>query len=1036
MKQFWPILFITTSALAKTDLKGLTENGNLSPREVKAQKNVPQATKKQSAFISEQSQDVLKLRESLKGLNLVLNSQPNSPNRIELLLKKAFLHISIVREMGRKRTSATQLTEEENKHLTVAKDILNKMLQPSAKLSDAKKASVYYLLGLAAYEYENYKLQQKYFIDALNLDPKSQQAGSLALMVAEQYFDDEDFANALKYYNGYLGVMNDKQKDLALYKSAWCFISTQQNEKAEAELLKVVQSNRQSGFQKDSLRDLAFISVRHRDELGVIRYGQQKIINDSDRYEFYSLALKYFFQMQTRQSLNRLIGIVLKTEKKLDVRLEIMGHQVNEFRRDYLSSMTLSYYQGIRLELEKNKTNLDAPELIGFKKNFQSDMEYFVYSITQVYQSNVQTEKSLPRDKVASLLQKTILFYDYFFPESKNKILIFQILADLCVDQKSYTCVTQVYNKGKTYKPEDKAWNDLRLKLRANQLMFADELYNKEPAKHEALVIYLVQEFKKDYPTHELVLKGLRRTLQIYTQKNDLPNVEKNYSEIFQKEKSAENLYNWAFTVFKQNRFSEVIEMVKDQYMNDTKLNQLRSETFLKLADKESQGDNFKNYETYIVENLKINKDPDKAALIYSDWIQKSLNLKVGGAEHALEVFNSVPQNIRSKPIFDSYSSKLASSFISTGDFERLSKINLNRPTKTKEDSLTYFKLVHFFSIKDASLPGWVASMDSLDNEKKNYLLGLIVLLKPNLAIEYLKKSKLNDPNRADLYLLALKMEHKSDEFNLSKEDKKILGKKSESIQAKATVQPAILSEIKKVNFPTAKMSFQKYNAAVEKLVPTVKKIREKILKSFQAATIEQKLLIVPEAETLEAKTAKVIEEAPLPPGLDDLQKADYQSGINELAKEFVEQATEYKKMFDGLSEKMVEISKQKAMDTLPEIDMNKWIWPNNEVVKKALTLHATSNIQAQLYIDAQLAEKFLSDIEHSTTRAGLLAMSQNSEVMREYIKQELLQQQREELIQKWKSLGPLPLEPISQPAEKPASSPATSGGTESTVSE
>lgn len=1033
MKLLWPLLFLTTNVLAKTDLKGLTENGNLAPREVKAQKNAPQATKKQSAFISEQSQDVLKLRESLKGLNLVLNSQPNSPNRTELLLKKAFLHISIVREMGRKRTSATQLTEDENKHLTVAKDILNKMLQPSAKLSDSKKASVYYLLGLAAYEYENYKLQQKYFIDALNLDPKGPQAGSLALMVAEQYFDDEDFASALKYYNGYLGVMNDKQKDLALYKSAWCYISTQQNEKAEAELLKVVQSNRQSGFQKDSLRDLAFIAVRHRDELGVIRYGQQKIVNDNDRYEFYSLALKYFFQMQTRQSLNRLIGIVLKTEKKLDVRLEIMGHQVNEFRRDYLSSMTLSYYQGIRLELEKNKTNLDAPDLIGFKKNFQSDMEYFVYSITQVYQSNVQTEKSLPRDKVASLLQKTILFYDYFFPESKNKILVYQILADLCVDQKSYTCVTQVYNKAKTYKTEDKTWNELRLKLRANQLMFADELYNKEPAKHEALVIYLVNEFKKDYPNHELVLKGLRRTLQIYTQKNDLPAIEKNYAEIYQKEQNPENLYNWAFTVFKQSRFPDVIEMVKDQYPHDAKLNQFRSETYLKLADKESQGDNFKNYETYIVENLKINKDPDKAALIYSDWLQKSLNLKVGGAEHALEVFNSIPQNIRSKAIFDSYTTKLASAFVSAGDFERLSKLNLNRPTKAKEDSLTYFKLVHFFAAKDAALPGWVSLMDSLDNEKKSYLLGLIVLLKPNLALEYLKKSKANDPNKADLYLLALKMQHKTDEFNLSNEDKKILGKKAESIHAKATTQPPILAEMKKVTFPSAKLSFQKYNAAVEKLVPTVKKIREKILKSFKDATIEQKLLIVPEAETLEAKTAKAIEEAPLPPGLDDLQKADYQSGINELAKEFVEQAGEYKKMFDGLSEKMIEISKQKAADVLPEIDMNKWIWPNNEVVKKALALQATSSIQAHLYIDAQLAEKFLSEIEHSTTRAGLLAMNQNSEVMREYIKQELLQQQREELVQKWKSLGPAPLEPVKPSS---SSSPAATSTPESTVSE
>lgn len=1027
MKAIWPLLFLTSSVWAKTDLKGLVENGNLTPREVKVQKNAPQATKKQSAFITEQSQDVLKLRESLKGVNLVLNSQPNSPNRIELLLKKAFLHISIVRETGRKRTSATQLTEDDNKHLTVAKDILNKLLQPSAKLPDTKKASVYYLLGLAAYEYENYKLQQKYFIDALKLDPKGPQAGSLALMVAEQYFDDEDFASALKYYNSYTSAMNDKQKDLALYKSAWCYISTQQNEKAEAELLKVVQSNRQSGFQKDSLRDLAFIAVRHRDELGVIRYGQQKILNDDNRNEFYSLALKYFFQMQTRQSLNRLIGIVLKTEKKLDVRLEILGHQVNEFRRDYLNTMTLSYYQGIRLELEKNKTNLDAPDLVGFKKNFQSDMEYFLYSITQVYQSNVQTEKSVPRNKVAALLEKNILFYDYFFPDSKNKILIYQILADLCVDSKVYACVTQVYNKAKAYKPEDKAWNDLRLKLRASQLMFADELYTKEPAKHEALLIQVFNDFKKDYPAHELVLKGLRRTLQIYTQKSDLVAVEKNYAEIYEKEKTAENLYNWAFTIFKQDRFADVISMIKDQYPADAKLNQLRSETYLKLADKESQSDNFKNYEAYIIEILKVSKDQEKSALIYSDWMQKSMNLKAGGPEHALEIFGSIPLNIRSKPMFDGYTARLASAFISAGDFDRLGKLDLKRPTKAKEDSLTYYRLVHFFSVKEAALPGWVGLMDSLDADKKNYLLGLIVLLKPNLALEYLKKTKAVEANRADLYLLALKMQNKSDEFSLSNEDKKILGKKADTIQAKATAQPAILTEIRGVKFPTAKMSFQKYNTAVEKLVPAVKKIREKILKSFQDATIEQKLLIVPEAETLEAKTARVIEEAPLPPGLDDLQKADYQAGINDLAKEFVEQSTEYRKIFDGLSEKMIEVSKQKAADALPEIDMNKWIWPSNDVVKKAIALQSVSSIQAHLYIDAQLAEKFLSEIEHSTTRAGLLAMSQNTEVMREYIKQELQQQQREELVQKWRSLGPAPVEPaaVSSPSS-PSNAPAS----------
>ncbi len=1009
MKLFLFFVFASQFLNAKTDLKGFTENGNLAPRADIIEKAAPQPTKKQSALIRDQAaQDILKLRESLKGVNLVLNNQPNSPNRTELLLKKAFLHVTIVREMGRNRTSATQLTDDDNKHLTVAKDILNKLLQPSARITEEKKASVYYLLGLTAYEYENYKLQQKYFIEALKIDPKGAQAGSLALMVAEQYFDDEDFENALKYYNNYMSAMNDKQKDLALYKSAWCYISTQQMEKAEGELIKVVQSKRQSGFQKDSLRDLAFIAVRHRDELGVIRYGQQKIINDVDRNEFYSLSLKYFFQMQTHQPLNRLIGLVLKTEKKLDVRLEILGHQVNEFRRDYLNPLTLSYYQGVRLELEKNKTNLDQPELVGFKKNFQSDMEFFIYSISQVYQSNVETEKAMPRNKVAALLEKNILFYDYFFPESKNKILVYQILADLCFDSKVYACVTQVYNKAKAYKLDDKYWNDLRLKLRANQLLFADELYTKDPAKNEALLFQVFNDFKKDYPNHELVLKGLKRTLQIYTQKSDMNAIEKNYAEIYTKEKNPENLYNWSLTVFKLGKYAEVVPMIKDQYLGDAKLNQLRIETYLKLADKESQADNYKNYEAYIIEILKINKDAEKTGLIYSDWMEKSFNLKVGGAEHALEIFESIPVNIRSKPIFDSYPGRLASYFVSNGDFDRLSKLNLNRliKDKEKESNLVYYKLVNFYATKEAALPNWVGLMQSLEPEKRNYLIGLLVLLKPNLAIDYFRKTKTTGENQAELYLLALKMQNQSEDFKMSPSDIKILGKRSESIQKKGVENPALLKEIRQVKFPNSKSNFKTYNAAVEKLVPAVKKIREKIQKSFKDSSIEQKLLIAPEAETLEARTAKAIEEAPLPPGLDDLQKADYQAGINELAKEFVEQSVEYKKMFEGLSEKMIEITKQKAADVLPEIDMNKWIWPASDSVKKAMALQSISNIQAHLYLDAQLAEKRINESDHLVTRVGLLALSQNTEVMRNYIKQELQQQQKDDLILKWKSLA------------------------------
>lgn len=1009
---FTVFLFINNNIFAKTDLKSFSTTKS-EIKEVKVEKVAPQKTKKQSALIQEKnSQDIMKLRESLKGLNLVLNNQPNSPNRTELLLKKSFLHVTIVRETGRSRTSYKQLTEDEIKHLTIAKDILTKLLLPTARLPENKIASVYYLLGLIAYEYEDYKLQQKYFIDALKIDPRGQQAGSLALMVAEQYFDDEDFHNALKYYKGFLNIMNDKQKDLALYKSAWCYISLQDLDKAEVELLKVIQSKNQTGFQKDSLRDLAFVSVRHLDELGIIRIGQQKLVNDNDRNEFYSLSLKYFFQMQTKQSLNRLISLVLKSEKKLEARLDILGHQVSDYRRDYMNPILLSYIQGVRQELEKNKKNLEAPELVEFRKVFQSDLEYFLYTVAQVYQATDATLKkseigiSDNKSKVSGHLEKLILFYDYFFPESKNKILVYQLFSDLCLDSKSYNCVTQVFTKIKNYKNEDAAWNELRLKLRAQQLIYCDEMYIKDPSKNETLFLQTFNDFKKDFPNHELVLKGYKRTLQIHTQKSDTDSLVKNYSDIYQIEKTAENLYNFSVTVFKQEKYSEVIDLLKNQYPTDVKLNQLRIETYLKLAEKESKSENFKNYETHVIDILKINSDLDKSALIYSDWMQKSFSLKSGGAEHAFEIFNSIPEKIKNKPVLDSYTNKFATTFLLNGDFDRFAKINFDRKTNKIDVNSSYYKLIQFFSNSQLKLPNWTKLIQTLDAGKRNYLLGLLALVRPEMALEYFQQLKTKDENTADLYILALKTKNQSDQFQLSSIDKKILGKQADSFIKKSNATPAIVNEMKVIKFPVATMSYKKYNDSVEKLVPAVKKIREKLVKSFQTMSIEQKLLIVPEAEALETRTAKTIEEAPLPDGLTDVQKTEYRAGINELAKDFVDQAIEYKKMFDGLSDKMIEMTKQKASENMPEINMTQWIWPNNESVKKASALNSISAFQAHIYLDLQFAEKVITDNEHLITRVGLLVQSQNTEVMRNYIKQELLAQKKEDLVQKWKSLA------------------------------
>lgn len=1013
---------LSVNTFAKTDLKNLKSEPDSSDSAKKLENISPQKTKKESARLETNHQEIAKLRDSLKGVNLILNNQPNSPNRIDLMLKKSYLHLSIARELGRNRKSVAQMSEEEGKHLTAAKEVLNRLLQPNTQLTVQKKASVNYLLGLVAFEYEDYKLQQKYFIESLQLDPNSQQSGSLALMIAEQYFDDEDFNSALKYYNNYTKLMSDKQKDLALYKSAWSYISMQKNDKAEDELLKIIQSKKQSGFQKDSLRDLAFIAVRNRSEEMILDYGQKKIQNPIDRNEFWSLCLKYYFQMQTKQPYANLIQVVLKNEKKLLDRLDIRIHQIHDARTHLYSYETINFFQAIRFELEQNKKKIDDSDLESIRKSLKADSEFFIYNLAEAYQNKTTAEKvitgavpnssnNLSRAQLAALIEKHILYYDYFFPESKNKLTMYQILLDLCNDAKSLQCVNLMHNKSVSYKKDDKSWIELRQKIRVDQLVLADELYTKDPEKNEELFLKALNDLKNEYPQHELVLKALKKSLAIYQKKNNNEFVLKTYQEIFDKEKNSENLYNLGLTLFKQEKYKAVIELVGTQFPEDQKINQLRVECHLKLADEESNkgSEDLVAYEKHIVEVLKLNRDTNKIKLIYADWIEKSLKLKTNGYPHALQVYLSIPEDIRKGPPLSSYAIKFGRQFLSEANFDQVRKIDLIVDISDKEPDLLnskhYLYVLQSWTADKFLDPQVVKSFFLLKEDQKNYLLSLISLLNPEISMNYIKQYKKHDQNLQALYLLSLKLKNKKSFFETTLADQKILGPLAKTVIPKVEQEPAFLKEIRKAKFPDSGLSMAKYNALVEKLVPQVKKNRAATLKFFKSSSASEQVKVLPEVEEYERKTAQVIENAPPPEGLDESQKKEYQDGVHEIAKEFLDQADEYKKLYAGLNDKIKQAETEKENDKLPEIDFKKWPWPKNPVTDKSLELQKKSSLEAHLYLDQKFSEKQISESDYYVTRTGLLGSYQNDEMMREYIKSELIQLKKYEVITLWRSL-------------------------------
>ena len=356
-----------------------------------------------------------------------------------------------------------------------------------------------------------------------------------------------------------------------------------------------------------------------------------------------------------------------------------------------------------------------------------------------------------------------------------------------------------------------------------------------------------------------------------------------------------------------------------------------------------------------------------------------------------------------------SYAVKFGRQFLSEAHFDEFRKIDLDVEISDKESDLlnskNYLYVLQNWTADKFLDAQVIKSFFFLKEDQKNYLLSLISLLNPEVSMNYIKQFKKQDQNLQALYLLSLKLKNKKSFFDISLADQKILGVLAKTVIPKIDVEPIFLKEIRKTKFPDSGLSVAKYNALVEKLVPQVKKNRAATLKFFKSSSASQQIKVLPEVEEYERKTAQVIENAPPPEGLDEAQKKEYQDGVHEIAKEFIDQADEYKKLYAGLNDKIKQADKEKENEKLPEIDFKKWPWPKNPVTEKSLELHKKSLFEAHLYLDQKFSEKQISDSDYYITRTGLLGSYQNDEIMREYIKSELSQLKKDDVMTLWRSL-------------------------------
>jgi hypothetical protein len=190
-----------------------------------------------------------------------------------------------------------------------------------------------------------------------------------------------------------------------------------------------------------------------------------------------------------------------------------------------------------------------------------------------------------------------------------------------------------------------------------------------------------------------------------------------------------------------------------------------------------------------------------------------------------------------------------------------------------------------------------------------------------------------------------------------------------------------------------------------------VQNIRKEIIKSLPLLNIrEQKDLLV-QGISLEEKMARIIKLSPLPKNLDISKKEEYEKALDELAREFIEQAQVFSELAIGIDSKISNISKEdnsfldykipQSLDDWSEFDLKK----KNQFIDSLIK--SSQFYLAMYYIDFLKGSNLLEDTDYTYYRSvAILLASKNKNrdigTIR-YLVNELTANKGEEMLAFWK---------------------------------
>ncbi len=932
----------------------------------------------------------------MEGLRALLKMEPVGDKRDSLLLADAAAALALSRSMRLNQAPrhAKKAKELEARYSKIALNDASEVLKGKPTLGSRSRALYY--SGLALSNLNDFAGAQKKYQEALVLHPQAEYAPAMALLTAEASFDGEKYTEAIQQYRRFFHRFSDSQKAIAIYKTAWSYINLKKLDLAEKSFLLLVGKKWAGAFAEDCIKDLAYVMTQHRAEADVIEFAARNFVGRTAlRLDVLTATYKSFQGQSRTRKYPVLYAEIMRLETDPAKKLSLAIANLKGQQRDYASAEPYREFRDLRARMNEARIEASSPQFDKISAELEPEIQTLIASYGSTFTGKTKTPESMPKSEMARRLVDLLGFHVEYFPTSADRATSYGLMLEVCDATKDTDCVYKTGHRILADGGMSKMHRQARLALLA--LLDA----SKEKRHRDELIVQL-QAFHRDHV-------GDPQWVALTKRLSALHNEDKNFAasiplleKLAELENTSEARYRLLWALFESGRHEEVVAKAvankNDKFGKDSK--SLVREAHLRLASQKAEAGDFGAYEAHVKGYLSLDPEPEKGDVVFRDYLVRSLERKQVDRVHASIM--KLPAKKRFGGSYRTVASRLLDAHLKTGRFQQANELVGAALEKgaDAERSMDWFQ-ARLGSNRPLNRTE-LKQLSSASPQLSSYVVGVLTLAQPMRAVDHLRSLKTLTLAERKLFLLALQASAERWDPLIEKRDLKKLG----------DVAPADLREneitkteksVAAIKFPAAAVSAEKATALLQKIAESTRKTRTGVARDLKDRLPPAQTRILAVVAALEDRVARSILDSPMPKGLSEADATEYRRGIESLAKEFSDQAEEYRKLSKAVEDKLIETDEEKKRLLAP-IDLQHLPSVRPDIEPYLQTLVAAGNPTGALVaLDRwkNLGEVAVKD--YYTLRARVLLSISSSRFMKEYVYGELKAADQASIVAQWR---------------------------------